>query len=275
MPIPKKVADRLAAGLKRFKPVLEAAKDRDVNESDTSMIVTDMLAEVFGFDKYAEVTREYAIRGTFCDLATKIEGQLQTLIEVKAIGLGLRENHIKQAVDYAANQGVEWVILTNGQHWKVFSVSFSKPISADLVLDFDILAMSPSDEDAVEDLFLLSKEGIQRSGLDAYNDQLKVRNKFNLAALILSDPILHTIRRELKRISPDVRISVEEIKAALSHEVIKRDAIEGEKATEAQRLVNRAASKALRQRKAKGADDPGEETVVVESSGAGVEGSEG
>jgi predicted type IV restriction endonuclease len=274
VPIPKKVSDRLAAGLKRFKPVLEAAKDRDVNESDTSMIVTDMLAEIFGFDKYAEVTREYAIRGTYCDLATKIDGQLQTLIEVKAIGIGLRENHVKQAVDYAANQGVEWVMLTNGVNWKVFSVSFSKPISADLVLDLDILDMSPSDADAIEDLFLLSKEGIQRSGLDAYNDQLKVRNKFNLAALILSDSILHTIRRELKRISPDVRISVEEIKAALSHEVIKRDAIEGEKATEAQRLVSRAASKALRQRKAKGGGVPNEEIVVLESSGGGADGSE-
>lgn len=251
MPIPKKTAERIAAGLKRFKPVLESAKDRDVNESDTSMIVTDMLAEIFGFDKYADVTREYAIRGTYCDLATKIDGQLQTLIEVKAIGIDLRENHIKQAVDYAANQGVEWVILTNGQNWKVFSVSFSKPISADLVLDLDILSMNPSDEDAVEDLFLLSKEGVQRSGLDAYNDQLRVRNKFNLAALILSEGVLHNIRRELKRIAPDVRISVEEIKAALVHEVLKRDVIEGEKATEAQRLVARAASKALRQRKSK------------------------
>lgn len=268
MPVPKKVSDRLAAGLKRFKPVLEAAKDRDVNESDTSMIVTDMLAEIFGFDKYAEVTREYAIRGTFCDLATKIDGQLQTLIEVKAVGISLRENHVKQAVDYAANQGVEWVMLTNGANWKVFSVSFSKPISADLVLDLDILAMSPNDEDAIDDLFLLSKEGIQRSGLDAYNDQLKVRNKFNLAALIMSDPILHTIRRELKRISPDVRISVEEIKAALAHEVIKRDAIEGEKATEAQRLVSRAASKALRQRKAKG-EDGETDTIIINDDSAG------
>lgn len=263
MPIPKKVADRLSVGLKRFKPVLEAAKDRDVNESDTSMIVTDMLAEIFGFDKYAEVTREYAIRGTYCDLATKIEGQLQTLIEVKAIGITLREGHVKQAVDYAANQGVEWVILTNGQHWKVFSVSFSKPISADLVLDLDVMAMSPSDEDSIEDLFLLSKEGIQRSGLDAYNDQLKVRNKFNLAALIMSDPILHTIRRELKRISPDVRISIDEIKAALGHEVIKRDAIEGEKATEAQRLVARAASKALRQKRERAEADGEPEEVVA------------
>ncbi|MBM4098148.1 MAG: type I restriction enzyme HsdR N-terminal domain-containing protein [Planctomycetes bacterium] len=252
MPVPKKVADRLAAGLKRFKPVLESAKARDVNESDTSMIVTDMLAEVFGFDKYNEITREYAIRGTYCDLAVKIDGKLQTLIEVKPIGTELRESHIKQAVDYAANQGVEWVVLTNGQFWKVFSVSFSKPISADLVLEIDMLSLGHNDEDAHDDLFLLSKEGIQRSGLDAYNDQLRARSRFNLAAIILSEPILHAIRRELKRLSPDVRISVDELREALIHEVVKREVIEGDKAAEAQKLVSRAAHKALRQRRAKG-----------------------
>ncbi len=255
MAVPKRVADRLSAGLKKFKPVIEAAKARDVNESDTSMIVTDMLADVFGFDKYNEITREYAIRGTYCDLATKSEGKLQTLIEVKAIGVTLRDSHMKQAVDYAANQGVEWVVLTNGQYWKVYSVSFSKPISADLVLDIDILDCNHGDEDAIEDLFLLSKEGAQKSGLDAYNDQLRVRSRFNLAAIILGDTVLHTIRRELKRLSPDVRISVEEIADALSHEVLKRDALEGDKATEAQKLVSRAASKALRQKKAKASED--------------------
>lgn len=270
MAIPKKVADRLANGLKRFKPVIESAKARDVNESDTSMIVTDMLAEVFGFDKYNEITREYSIRGTYCDLATKIDGKLQTLIEVKPVGIALRENHIKQAVDYAANQGVEWVVLTNGQFWKVFSVSFSKPISADLVLEIDILSLNHNDEDAHEDLFLLSKEGIQRSGLDAYNDQLRVRSRFNLAALILSDPILHTIRRELKRLSPDVRISVEEIRDALTHEVIKREVIEGDKAIESQKLVARAANKALRQKKSK---EDSLETGVVSVETADNEGS--
>jgi predicted type IV restriction endonuclease len=266
VPIPKKVADRLSAGLKRFKPVLESAKTRDVNESDTSMIVTDMLADVFGFDKYNDITREYAIRGTYCDLATKIDGKLQTLIEVKAIGVPLKENHMKQAVDYAANQGVEWVVLTNGHIWKVFSVSFSKPISADLVLELDMFALNHNDDDAHEDLFLLSKEGVQRSGLDAYNDQLRVRSRFNLAAIIMSDPILHTIRRELKRLSPDVRISVDEIRESLLHEVIKRDTIEGEKAAEAQKLINRAASKALRQRKAKGEDVSDTGVIAVEES---------
>jgi predicted type IV restriction endonuclease len=266
MAIPKKVSDRLSAGVKRFKPVLESAKSRDVNESDTSMIVTDMLADVFGFDKYNEITREYAIRGTYCDLAAKIDGKLQTLIEVKAIGVDLRENHIKQAVDCAANQGVEWVVLTNGQIWKVFSVSFSQPISADLVLELDMLGLDHNDEDAQEDLFLLSKEGIQRSGLDAYNDQLRVRSRFNLAALILSDTVLHTIRRELKRLSPAVRISVEEIRDALMHEVIKRHTIEGDKAVEAQKMVSRAANTALRQKRSKADADTGIASVDGEAS---------
>ncbi|MGH9456895.1 MAG: hypothetical protein ACRD2J_04570 [Thermoanaerobaculia bacterium] len=33
--IPKKVRERLASGLKRFQPIVEAAKARDVNEADT------------------------------------------------------------------------------------------------------------------------------------------------------------------------------------------------------------------------------------------------
>ena len=112
--ISSKTKDRLAAGIKRFQPILTSAKARDVNESDTVTIVTDMLADVCGFDKYSEITSEFVIRGTFVDLAIKIDGVLQMLIEVKSIGLELKEAFTKQAVDYAANQGVEWVILTNG-----------------------------------------------------------------------------------------------------------------------------------------------------------------
>ena len=105
--IPKRVGERLVAGIKRYQPILVDAKARDVGEADTVTIIKDMLADVFGYDKYSEVTSEHAIRGTYCDLALKIDGALQTLIEVKAIGLALKDAHIKQAVDYAANQGVD------------------------------------------------------------------------------------------------------------------------------------------------------------------------
>jgi hypothetical protein len=51
--VPAKVADRLALAIKRFQPILASAQSRDVNESDTSIIVTDLLADLFGYDKTA------------------------------------------------------------------------------------------------------------------------------------------------------------------------------------------------------------------------------
>jgi hypothetical protein len=135
--LPKKVAERLIAGIKRFQPIVSASKARDDGEGDTVMVVTDMLGEVFGYDKYSELTAEHAVRGTYCDLATKLDGTIQALIEVKAVGLELKEQHVKQAVDYAANQGVDWVILTNAGHWRVYNVTFAKPIGQELVIDIE------------------------------------------------------------------------------------------------------------------------------------------
>jgi hypothetical protein len=262
MGIPARVAERLAAGLKRFQPILSSAKSRDVNESDTSMIVTDVMAEIFGYDKYSEVTRELCIRGTFCDLATRIDGKFQMLIEVKAIGLELKDAHIKQAVDYAANEGVEWVALTNGNLWKVFRVIFAKPIDAELVLDIDLLQLNPKHADDLERVFLLTRESMVKSGLYAYHDHLQATNKFYLAAVVLSDAVLDTVRRELRRVS-DAKVEVEELRTALQNEVIKREVIEGEKAEAARKKVAKSAGKMLKIRRKEGTADAAGESPVI------------
>jgi len=67
-----------------------------------------------------------------------------------------------------------------------------------------------------------------------------------VGALLLSDPILDVIRRELRRITPGAKIDTDEIKNVLMNEVIKRDVVEGEKADQAKRQINRAATRALR-----------------------------
>jgi hypothetical protein len=272
MSIPSRIADRLAAGLKRFQPILAAAKSRDVNESDTSMIVTDVLAEIFGYDKYSEVTRELTIRGTHCDLATRIDGKYQMLIEVKAVGLDLRDSHAKQAVDYAANQGVEWVALTNGVIWKVFRVIFSKPIETELVLEFDFLTLSHKSAAQLENLYLLTRESMVKSGLYAYHDHIQATSKFYLAAVVLGDPVIDTIRRELRRVS-DVKVDADELRSLLREEVIKREVIEGEKAEAAHKKVTKSANKMLRIRKEGEDEEPavGHGPMVSSDAGKRVE----
>jgi hypothetical protein len=266
MAIPKKIADRLSTGLKRFQPIVSAAKARDANESDTSMIITDMMAELFGYDKYSEVTKELAIRGTYCDLATKIEGKFQMLIEVKAVGIDLKDSHVKQAVDYASNKGIEWVALTNANNWKVFKVIFSKPIDFEMVLDIDLLTLNFKNEIHLESLFLLTRESILKSGLYAYHDQIQATNKFYLGAIILSDSVLESIRRELRRITPDVKVPIEDLRNVLIQDVLKREVIEGEKAYIAKKKVQKVARKFLRTKKQNSTQETPSESLAQESS---------
>lgn len=249
--IPKKVVERLIAGIKRYQPVLAAAKARDVGEADTVTIVKDMLSDIFGYDKYTELTSEYAIRGTYCDLATKIDGVLQALIEVKAIGLELKDQHTKQAVDYGANQGVDWVLLTNGICWRVYHLVFAKPIEQELVVDIDFSTLNPRSMHDIELLYLWCKEGWQRSVLGEYHVQRQALSRFFVGAMVQTEPVLEVIRRELRRVSPDVRIDIDQLKEVLTTEVIKREVIEGEKADEAKKKIARAASKPLRATKSK------------------------
>lgn len=246
MNTPTRVANRLASGLKQFQPILESAKARDVNESDTVIIITDMLSEMFGYDKYSELTSEVAIRGTYCDLATTVDGEVQFLIEVKAIGADLKDTHTRQAVEYAATEGVDWVALTNGAAWKIYKLTFGKPIEPELVIGFDLLALDPKTDEHIDRLFLLSKEGFRRSALDEYDAQREALSRFCIAALALSDPVVNVIRKELRRLSPNVRIDGEQVRAVLERDVIKRDALEGDKAAEAHRRLARAMAKAAK-----------------------------
>lgn len=72
-----------------------------------------------------------------------------------------------------------------------------------------------------------------------------------MGALVVSNPVLEVLRRELRRISPDVRIGLDQIKSVLTNEVLKREVVESEKAEEARKKITRAAGKLLRAKAAK------------------------
>lgn len=246
MAIPIKVFERIASGLKKFQPILNSARARDVNESDTVVIITDMLSEVFGYDKYSEITTEHVIKKTFCDLAIKIEGKIKLLMEIKAIGLELKDDHIKQAVDYGANAGIEWVILTNGMNWQIYRITFSKPIDKELVYEINFSNINPKNENHIEPVYYLCKEALGKSLLDEYHSQKQALSKYYIGQMILTETILDVIKRELKRLTPGVKIENEEIEEVLRSDIIKRDVLEGDKALDAKKKIQKAANTYLR-----------------------------
>lgn len=219
--IPKKVKERLTKQIPRFQKILASAKNRDIHESDTVMIVVDMLESVFGFDKYAEITSEYAIKSTFCDLAVKIDGNVKYLIEVKAIGLDLKENHLRQAVSYGANEGIPWVVLTNGMEWQIHRIKFERPVSSELVACINFETLSHRNKDHLTQVFLLCRQGIQRQLIEEFHERSQIVNRYVVGAIVQTDPIVSVVRRELRRIGPGLKIDVDEIRELLESGVLK------------------------------------------------------
>ncbi len=248
MSLPAKITERLNKKMRIFQDVLQKAKDADKNESDTVSIITDMLADLFGYDKYVDITSELAIRGTFCDLAIKIDGKFQYLIECKSVGTELKENHLKQAADYGANSGIPWIILTNGIDWQVHKIRFEQPISHDLVCEFNILELNPRKEEDQEKLFLLCKEGLSKDSREDYYEKMQCLNRFVIGGFILSEPVINVIRRELRKFAEGLKVDNEEIEKIIRQEVLKREILEGDDASKTQAKIRRFYKKQLKEK---------------------------
>lgn len=243
---PTVTSKRIVTALPKFVKVLEQARERDVNESDTVTIVTDILEEVFGFDKYTEITREYAIQGTYCDLAIKTSKKVEYLIEVKAIGIGLKDTHLRQAVSYASQEGIRWVVLTNGIIWQIHRVTVEDRVESTKLVEFDFTALNPRKKDDQEMLFLLCKRGVQKDLIDEFYEYRQSVNRYTIGAVLLTEPVISVIRRELRKIKDGLKVSNEEIEELVSNEVLKRDLIDSEAAKEAQKNIQKLLKKRLR-----------------------------
>ena len=86
-----------------------------------------------------------------------------------------------------------------------------------------------------------------------------------LGAIILTDPILDVIRRELRRLSPDVKIDTDDIKAVLVNDVMKRELLEGEKADEARKKISRATNNMKKAKAAKDDIPTTPDTLITET----------
>ena len=232
-----KARERIKKSMRRFKNLAERAKANKLSEADTRTIVTSFLGDVLGWDTFSDLTGEYRIRGNYADFAVKDGADLFAIIEVKAAGTTLGPKHLYQAVSYAANEGVEWVYLTNGDDWQVYRVVFNKPVEQDLAFKVSLSdeAMKPADK--VELFYLLSKEARRTDELDAYYQRHVALCGSNVANMLLSEKILTLLRTELRK-AHGHKATLEELAIIMVSEVFRAD-VQGE---DTARLVKRAAA---------------------------------
>lgn len=240
MAISKKVTDRITLNLKRYQSILTDAKNRDISESDTVVILADLLADILGYKKYVEITTEFAIRGTYVDLAVKVGEDVRFLIEAKAINIDLKDSHVNQAINYGANHGIEWVVLTNGAIWQVYKIHFKQPIDKSLIFEIDLLKTTVKNQQLLECFGTLSREGFTQSSMTAFFQQQQATSKYSISALLQSDSVLLALKKELKKISPTIKVEDDFLRHMLTNDIFKRELIDSDDAQAAADLIKKA-----------------------------------
>jgi hypothetical protein len=226
--IPHKIQERIKAALRRFKPLLKAARERDAGRADTATLALDLLSELFGYDRYSEITSELDNKESVFDFSIQTEGQPRMLVRVSPIGMAPDDRYLLATAQYAQMNGVDWITMTNGIAWQVHHVEDvgANAPETPVVLAFDLLQMQPGREAHLGTIHLLTREGHEKAGLSHFKLRLEMTNRHYLGAMVLSDAVVASVRRELQKLNPDLRVTPAELRENLAKGVLRPDIVQ-------------------------------------------------
>jgi len=170
----------------------------ELDESGTRLLINHFLTEMLGYETLSEVKTEYMIKGTYADYVIQIGGKRHFLVEVKALSLNLSANHLRQSINYGANEGIDFVLLTNGRVFELYKVLFEKPISHELVFSLNLSDLS-NIKGTAEQLQYLHKDSVLKKGLEVLWDRHSALSPKNLSKLLFSSEVVLFLQKELKK----------------------------------------------------------------------------
>ena len=212
----KKRVEELQSQLKKHRR-------SSLKELPTRTIFIDPLLVSLGWDVRDpdEVELEFpTIDGKAVDYALRINKKIVALVEAKALNDPLDDvKSITQVVGYAANDGIEWCVLTNGIKYKVYSSS-QRATAPDKLL-FEVSIDPESDPDrSVEQIVLhlgrLSRDSMARGVLDELGEEIftnaKVRKALDKLFVEQDDALVRIVRKTMG----DDSITPSQIRSALT-----------------------------------------------------------
>lgn len=170
----------------------------DLDESGTRLMINSFLTDVLGFAAIEEVKTEYMIRGTYADYVIQTKGIRHFLVEVKSLSLTLSDKHLRQAINYGANEGIEWALLTNGKQFDFYKILFQKPIESRLVFSFDLCDASNLKK-CMDIIQFLHREAVLNKGLDRLWQKTVALDPKNVSGLLFGKPVINFIKRTLNK----------------------------------------------------------------------------
>lgn len=188
---------KLLAALKYYRKQFLDGKLTELDESGTRLMINSFLSDVLGYKPLEEIKTEYMIKGTYADYVVQVNKTRYFLVEVKALSFELSEKHLRQTINYGANEGIEYALLTNGKSFEFYKIIFDKPISSRLIFTLD-LGDSSTMANSANYLQHLHKETVVKNSFRPLWNKCEATDPYNIAGIICSDQVILAIKKLIK-----------------------------------------------------------------------------
>lgn len=168
-----------------------------LGEADTRQIIDDMITNVLGYALIDEVVSEFAIKGLKADYLVQLKGKPRFLIEAKSFATDLKAKHLNQVSLYAAKNGMEWVLVSNGRHYDLHKIILGKSLETRKVFSVDLTDPKKFQE-SLDALQYLHKFAVTAKGLDLLWRKTIALDAPNIAGLLYAPTVLNYLKRTLK-----------------------------------------------------------------------------
>lgn len=183
--------------LKTYKRKYLRKEFAKVDESATRIMTNYFLTDVLGYKELEEIKTEYRIRSEYADYVVQLKRKKHFVVEVKSIDIDINDKHLRQSLSYAANEGIDWILLLNGRQIQLYRVNFGKPVTTTLIYKLDLL-QTDDFKKAPEQLWYLCKKAVERNELESFWKRSNALNPEYLAKLLYSEEIVKRLRNDLK-----------------------------------------------------------------------------
>jgi len=162
----------LAETLAEVRKRIAASAGKDMNEQNTKAALIDPVLRALGWDvgNLEEVLQEYKRKSHDkpIDYAMMLLRMPKLFLEAKALGQSLDiPKWANQIMGYAAVGGVKWVVLTNGDDYRIYNSCVAVPIEQKL---FRSVRVSNEHSPTEKTLALLAKDGIRENEIEVLWD---------------------------------------------------------------------------------------------------------
>jgi hypothetical protein len=199
--------------LKEYKRKYLRREFAKVNEPATRIMINYLLTDILGYKELEEVKTEYRVKSEYADYVIQVKRKKHFVVEVKSIDIDINENHLRQSLSYAANEGIDWILLTNGREVQLYRVSFTKPIKTTLIYKLNLLK-SEDFKNAPQQLWYLTRSAVERGDLEKFWKRADALRLEHIAKVLYCEDIVRRLRTELKH-ETDIYFQLEDVSDAL------------------------------------------------------------